>query len=130
MSYYEGVVGMVVRYAPSVTITGMKGEYSASWGLVFFALYGNFFHGELNAYAAKADIDTVTGNKTGIDGHKLEIGIGGELNVCSINLGLNLSYGYVMMNLDTDVYGDVGTDTAFHEINIGLYISLPLEYLL
>lgn len=131
MSYSEWFVGLVVRYAPSITISGIKGNYTADKGFIFYALYGNFFKGSLNAYPARANYgDDVGSNSTGLDGHKFEFGFGFEFHVCSVNLGINLGYAFIIARLDTDVYGDIGTESNLHEVNVGLYLSLPLEYLL
>jgi len=128
MTYKSWCVGPVIYYAPSISPMGIGGNYSAKGGFTFFMLYGRLFDGKLTAFPAQRSNNEVVGDyEAKITGSKFDIGCGAEIRVCSINLGLNIFYSLINLNMDKVIYPALGRNTILHGVNIEVYMGIPLE---
>jgi len=123
------MVGPVIHYAPSIEASGPEGEYTAGGGLTLYALYGQLINGELTAYPARRNYGAVVDPyKTSIRGYKIDVGIGGEISICAINLGVNLYYSMIRIKMAEKIYTEVDKKTNLNEICVELYMGIPIEY--
>jgi hypothetical protein len=126
------LVGPLIRYAPSITPSGLGDDYVAGGGFTFYALYGRIFSGEIDAFPAmraRGDLASGVDYQTTIRGYRYDVGFGAEISICSVNLGLNVYYSQLRLRLSKDIY-EIGRNTTLHEGNIEIYLGLPFEYFL
>lgn len=127
LTFQSWMVGPVIHYAPFIDSANYQGSYTAMGGFTFYALFGQVFGGELTAYPARRDSkETITPYKSKVEGYKIDVGIGGEIAVCSINLGLNVYYSYIHLTTETRIYPTVGRESDLHEVNLEVYIGIPI----
>jgi hypothetical protein len=130
MNSQSVLIGPLIRYAPSITPSGLDNNYVSGGGFTFYALYGHIFSGEIDAFPAmraRGDLASGVDYQTTIRGYRYDVGVGAEISICSVNLGLNVYYSQVRLKLSKDIY-DVGRNTTLHEGNIEIYLGLPFEY--
>ena len=130
MKYNTVVFGPVIRYAPQISLFGsLDDSYSAESGLTLFALYGHVLNGNIDAFAAnRAYGESFPGiTHSSMSGYKIDIGIGGETSICSVNLGLNLYYSYMRMKFGDAIYENVGRKSSLHSFCLEIYFGMPLE---
>lgn len=129
MAYKLWMIGPVIHYAPWIEPSDINEDYSSNAGFTFFALYGRL-KGDLTAYPAireqnlaipTSDYDTKT------SGYRLNIGIGAEIAVCSLNVGVNIYYSYINYSLKDKIYSDMGKSGTLREGCMELYIGIPIE---
>lgn len=130
--YNTLVAGPLIRYAPNISFFSYSDEYSAEGGFTLYMLYEHVINGHLDAFQAKRTVDSSFSENyhTVVRGYKLNFGIGAEISICSINLGLNLYYSQMHMKLSDKIYTEIGKRPVVHEGNIEIYIGMPLENLL
>lgn len=126
------MVGPVIHYAPSIEPVGI-GEYSAGGGFTFFALAGRLSNGQYKALPASRDYgDAVSDYQRTVKGWKFDIGCGAALAVCSINVGLNLYYSYIDVNLNKALpqtaYAGMGKESNIKEFCFEIYWGIPIEW--
>lgn len=127
MNYKLWMVGPVIHFAPVIDPSDLNNEYTANSGLTFFVTYGRL-NGDLSAYAALRDQGTAMSPYTaGIEGYKINVGIGGEIALCSLNFGVNLYYSYTSYNLNREIYPDAGKNHYMKEGCLELYVGFPIE---
>lgn len=123
-------IGALIRYAPSMSMVEDLAEsyYSSNGGFTAFVLYGRMFNGQIDAFAAKrAHKETVSvPYESTLTGHRIDAGLGAEISICAINLGVNLYYSCVLFQLKNDIYPAIGRSPVQHELNLEVYIGLPL----
>lgn len=134
-SYDRWMIGPVLHYAPVITPLGLKEGYSAKGGLTFFLLFGQIVGGELTASPAlhnanPTEFDTKYGGnwKSKCEGYAIDIGIGGEISVLSINIGINIYYTYISLKLKKDIYETLGRDLYVHEAVLEIYMGIPISW--
>jgi hypothetical protein len=133
--------GPVIYYAPSIEASKIGRNYTASKGLVFYALFGKLSNGSLTAFPSRRDygVDPVTTDyKTKVTGYKIDIGTGGEVSICgSVNIGLNLYYSRITLKMDSQVYNssndsfiskNVSKETVINEVCAEIYVGIPVQY--
>ncbi len=168
---FDGMVyGPVIHYAPFVDSSNMYGNYTASWGLTFYFLYGQIRSGKIYSrpVSRKLQEDTISShpgvkkldelynfqndradnytpddtsddiasenlvtsdNKktyTKITGYRTIFGIGGEVSTCSVNIGFNLFYQFVLLEMDEQLYDSISKKTSIQTWNIEMYVGLPI----
>ena len=131
LDYDRWMIGPVLHYAPIISPLGIKEGYSAKGGLTFYLLFGQVVNAELTAYPAKRNAEGNASHpyyKTKCKGYAIDIGIGGEISVLSINLGLNVYYTYLNLRLNDHVYNTLGTDVYIHEAAIEVYMGIPIGW--
>lgn len=126
--YDAWMIGPVVHFAPVINPSDIDNEYTASTGLTFYALYGRL-DGNLTAYPGlrDAELGSFSTYDTGIDGYKLDIGLGVEIALCSLNFGINIYYSYTSFDLNREVYSGAGKDMYLREVCLELYMGIPIE---
>lgn len=127
MDYSAWMIGPVLYYAPYLEASDFNLEYTANSGFTFFALYGHL-NGKMGA--GKSIIQaggSVPNNESDVSGYKINIGMGAELAVCSLNLGVNFYYSHIHVKLDRAIYPNIGRDTSFNELAMELYVGIPIE---
>jgi len=130
--YNTLAAGPLIRYSPNISFFSHSGEYSAGGGFTLYMLYEHVMSGHLDAFQAKRAIDSsFSANYHAlVRGYKLDFGIGTEISVCSVNLGVNLYYSQMRMKISEKIYDEIGKKPFVHEGNIEIYIGMPLENLL
>ncbi len=129
MDYQSWMVGPVIHYAPFIEPSDLNEDYTASGGFTFFALYGRM-NGNLTAYPSlrKQNIATPTGNYSSkVSGYKIDVGVGAEIAVCSLNFGVNVYYSYVNFEMKDNIYTTVGKNGYLKEGCVELYVGIPIE---
>lgn len=123
------MAGLVIMYAPFLGIN-RKGEFTASGGFNFFVLFGTILDGKLNSYPVKRLAGESTGPwETTVEGYKIDAGIGGEISVFSINVGVNVFYSYLNLTMvDLVPYSGMGKITEIHEVCVEIYMGIPIEW--
>jgi hypothetical protein len=133
--------GPVIYYSPSIEPSKVNRQYTASKGLVFYALFGKLSNGTLTAFPSRRDYgtDPVTIDySTKVTGYKIDIGLGGEVAICgSLNFGLNIYYSKIIMKMDDQIYNrsndsfisrNISRETSINEICAEIYLGIPVQY--
>ena len=131
--YNTLAAGPLIRYSPNISFFSHSGEYSAGGGFTLYMLYEHVMSGHLDAFQAKRATDDSyfsANDHASVRGYKLDFGVGAEISVCSINLGVNLYYSQMRMRISEKIYDEIGKNPFIHEGNIEIYIGMPLENLL
>lgn len=132
IDYSSWMIGPVIHYSPFVSPSDINDDYTSNGGFTFFALYGKIY-GDLTAYPAVREYDkknsiTFTDQyKSKIRGSKFDIGVGAEIALCSVNVGINIYYSYISVNMKDTIYTDVGHKGYLKEGCIELYLGIPIE---
>lgn len=140
MEYKSWMVGPVIYYAPFIGPSDLNTDYTASGGFTLFALYGKL-HGYMNAYTSIRDAgiaisatDAILSynNGTGdydskISGSKFDVGIGAEFSLCSLNVGVNIYYSYISIDMKDRLYNDLGKNGNIKEGCLEIYVGIPVE---
>lgn len=128
LTFMSWMVGPVIHYAPSIEASSLDGEYTAGGGFTLYALYGHLVKGELTAYPAQRNYGESVGDyETSVKGYKIDIGIGGEISVCSVNLGLNLYYSMIRIKMADKIYDEVDKNSIINEICVEVYMGIPID---
>ena len=129
VEYKNWMAGLVIMYAPVLGIN-RKGEFTASGGINFFVLFGTIFEGKLSPNPVKMKATTgATGSSLSFDGYKIDAGIGGEISVFSINIGVNVFYSYVNLTTASVMpYSGFAKNTEIHEVCVEIYMGIPIEW--
>ncbi len=129
LEYKNWMAGLVIMYAPVLGIN-RKGEFTASGGLNFFVLFGTIFDGKLSPNPVKMKATTgATGSSLSFEGYKIDAGMGGEISVFSVNIGVNVFYSYI--NLTTAKvmpYTGFAKNAEIHEVCVEIYMGIPIEW--
>jgi len=131
MGYDRWMIGPVLRYAPVIQVGGMGGNYTAIGGLTFYVLFGQYVDAELTAFPAKRKKEgksSVSPYQSNFHGYTVDLGIGGEISAGMINIGLNVFYTYLDIDLDRNIYRDLGEKSSIHEITLEVYAGIPIEW--
>lgn len=127
MDYRVWMVGPVIHYAPFIGASDLDYEYTASGGFTLYALYGRL-NGDLTAFPAIKDYGVATAEaNTGIDGYKVDIGVGAEIALCALNFGMNIYYSYTKIHMNDLIYQDLGKNGKLREGCLELYVGIPIE---
>ena len=127
INYRSWMVGPVIHYAPSIEASDLGGDYTAGGGFTIFALAGPLQEGLLTAFPAQRDNGVDVGAyETKFDGYKIDVGIGAEISICSLNLGINLFYSTMRINMDDVIYSSIGRESRINEFGIELFIGIPI----
>lgn len=140
MDYKSWMVGPIVYYAPFIGPSDLNMDYTASGGFTFYALYGQI-NGNMTAYPSMrdkgikisaSDGPSLFNNGTAdydskISGSKFDFGVGAEFSLCSINVGVNIYYTYINVDMKDKLYVDLGRNGHIKEGCLELYIGIPIE---
>lgn len=127
MDYRAWMIGPVIHYAPFIEPSDLNEDYTASGGFTFYALYGKI-NGDLTAFPAVRESGASTGDyNTGITGYKIDIGVGAEIALCSLNVGVNVYYSYVNFHMKDVIYTDLGKNGYMREGCLEIYVGIPIE---
>lgn len=127
MDYTSWMVGPVIHYAPFIEPSSLDYEYTASGGFTLYALFGKL-NGDLTAYPAVREAGPSPGTySTKITGYKMDIGVGAEIAICAVNLGVNIYYSRSKIQMKEAVYSGMGRSGRMHEGCMELYIGIPIE---
>ncbi len=127
MDYQSWMVGPVIHYAPFIEPSDLNEDYTASGGFTFYALYGRI-DGNLTAFPSIRDQGVSVGNyATKVSGYKLDIGVGAEIAVCSLNFGVNVYYTYMNFKMKDEIYSEIGRKGYLKEGCLELYVGIPIE---
>ena len=129
MDYTSYMIGPVIHYAPFIESANFNREYTAGGGFTFFALWGKI-NGDLTAYPVLRDenipIPSVNYSSK-ITGYKYDLGVGAELAICSLNIGINIYYSYTSIKMKEKIYANMGKKGNLKEGCLELYIGIPIE---
>jgi len=132
MKYTSWMVGPVIHYAPYIEPSDLNEDYTASGGFTFFAL-GGMVDGDLTAFPSIREKNGSISdyNATGIynsklSGYKFDIGVGAEIAICSINVGVNIYYTYVDFKMSDKIYLS-GKSGYLKEGCLEIYVGIPIE---
>lgn len=127
MDYRAWMVGPVIHYAPFIGASDLNYEYTATGGFTLYALYGQL-DGDLTAFPGLRDYGTdISSYSSKINGYKVDIGIGAEIALCTLNFGMNVYYSYTKIHMQDKIYQDSGKDGELKEGCLELYIGIPIE---
>ena len=127
MEYRSWMLGPVIHYAPYIEPSDLNDDYTASGGFTLYALYGRI-NGDLTAFPAIRESGAATGDyDTKVSGYKVDIGIGAEIALCSLNVGVNVYYTYINFNMKDKVYSDLGKSGYLREGCLEIYVGIPIE---
>ena len=127
MKYNSYMIGPVIHYAPFIEPSDLNRDYTAGGGFTFFALCGKI-DGNLTAYPVLRDLNLISSNYSSkITGYKFDIGVGAELAICSLNIGMNIYYSHTNVKMKEEIYAGMGKSGSLKEGCIELYIGIPLE---
>ena len=126
MDYTSYMIGPVIHYAPFIDSSNLYKDYTAGGGFTFFALYGKI-NGDLTTYPVLDDKGLMPGGSSKINGYKYDIGVGAELALCSLNIGINVYYSYTNIKMKEPLYADMGKKGNLKEGCLELYIGIPIE---
>jgi len=127
MDYRSWMIGPVVHYAPFIEPSDLNEDYTASGGFTLYALYGKV-DGNLTAFPAIREDGGNTGEyNSRVKGYKVDIGVGAEIALCSINVGVNFYFSYMQFTMKDRIYSDSGKDGYIKEGCMELYIGIPIE---
>jgi len=173
MKYRSWLVGPIIYYTPFVKTSDTTGDYTSNAGFTFFFLYGNLNNGKLSAYPTKMNlIEKMSGyisminptqyyqnlaaqfldmgiTKTKLTGYSLNYGIGGEVSICAVNMGMNFIYTKTYLKLKYPVYTlnnssfapgtplastyypvfSLGKNILLYTYSLELYLSIPIEWM-
>lgn len=131
IEYQSWMVGPLLHYSPLVETSEVSGEYTSSGGFTLYVLYGRLLNAELSSYPSKrANGESVSSPYIAqVDGYKLDIGIGGEVSVCSVNLGMNMYFSYIGFTMNDKLYPTIGTSSSITQFCIEIYMGIPVEWL-
>jgi hypothetical protein len=121
MDYNSYMIGPVIHYAPFIESSNLDRDYTAGGGFTFFALCGKI-NGDLTAYPVISGKDS-----SKIKGYKCDIGVGSEIALCSLNVGLNVYYSYANIKMKEAIYNNMGRKGNLKEGCLELYIGIPIE---
>ncbi|MCL2155912.1 MAG: hypothetical protein FWH53_09635 [Leptospirales bacterium] len=122
MDYSSYMIGPVIHYAPFIEPSDLNRDYTAGGGFTLFALIGKI-SGDLTAFPnIKAE-----SLSSKITGYKYDIGVGAEIAICSLNVGINLYYSYTNIKMKEEVYAGNGKRGNLKEGCLELYIGIPIE---
>jgi hypothetical protein len=129
ISYFDGMIGPVLRYTPFATRSSFDSSLSSRGGLTVFALAGQIFNGNLTAFPAMRNDREFTGtiHSTSVSGWRFDIGMGGEFTMCNANLGLNVFYSYTGFKMKDKIYSDIGKSSKMNEMCVEVYMGIPIE---
>ena len=129
LQYYNWMVGPVIHYSPVLGIS-KKGDYTAGGGFTLYALFGTIIEGGLSAFPVYRLSGGATGPyNTKVSGYKIDAGIGGEVSVLAINVGVNVFYSYLNLTLlEATPYVGLGSVLEVHEVCIEIYMGIPIEW--
>lgn len=140
MDYKSWMVGPIIYYAPFVGPSDLNTDYTASGGFTLYALYGRI-NGNLTAYPSIREKDIKISSSDGallynngigdytskVSGSKLDLGIGAEFSLCSLNVGVNIYYTYINVNMKDKIYVDSGKKSNIKEGCMEIYVGIPVE---
>jgi len=127
MDYRSWMIGPVIHYAPFIEPSDLNDDYTASGGFTFYALYGRI-NGDLTAFPSVREKGIDTGDyDTKVTGSKYDIGIGAEIALCSLNVGVNIYYTYINVNMKDKIYTDIGKHGYLKEGCLEIYVGIPIE---
>lgn len=127
MDYRSWMVGPVIHYAPFIEPSDLNEDYTASGGFTLYALYGNL-NGNLTAFpAVREKLNDITLYNTKIKGYKYDVGVGAELSLCALNVGVNIYYTFIKIKMKDAIYSDIGTKGYLKEGCLELYVGIPIE---
>lgn len=127
MDYRSWMIGPVVHYAPFIEPSDLNEDYRATGGFTLYALYGKI-DGTMTAFPAIRDDGGSTGDyDSRIKGYKFDIGVGAEIALCSLNVGINLYYSYMKFTMKEKIYSDMGKTGYLKEGCMEIYVGIPIE---
>lgn len=123
------MAGLVIHYAPFIKPSSFHGDYTSNYGFIFFITLGKINKGKLYPFAIKNTVEESTESpSTKVTGWKMDIGIGGRVSICSINIGLNLIYSKLSIEMDQNYYSNTSKATKIHMLGFELVLGFPLEW--
>ena len=149
LSFQTFSIGPVIHYSPSVEILGFNGDYSSNTGFTFFILYAWITKGSIKTTPAYTEYWTErtnssdltddeksanityfeeASNSSEIGGHKIDIGFGTEIAICSVNMGMNVFYSMLFLQFKNKVYEDLPLNNRLTEICFEMYTGIPVEW--
>jgi hypothetical protein len=129
MNYNSYMIGPVIHYAPFIEPSSLSGDYTAGGGFTFFALCG-MINGDLTAFPVlreKGENSASGKHLSKVTGYKYDIGVGAELALCSLNIGLNVYYSYTDVKMKENIYAGMGKRCNLKEGCLEIYIGIPIE---
>jgi hypothetical protein len=137
MKYRSWMIGPVIHYAPFVEPSDLNEDYTANGGFTLYALYGRI-DGDITSYPSLREHKDpslisnvlpsgVAYGSTGVGGYKIDIGIGAEVALCSLNFGLNFYYTYISFDISRSQYADIGRSAYLKEFCLEMYVGIPIE---
>lgn len=130
MDYKSWMIGPVVHYAPFVEPSSLDYEYTASGGFTFYALFGKI-DGDLTAFPSIRDAGGPVGNSNSkITGNKIDIGVGAEIALCTVNFGVNIYYTRINYEMKEEIYAGAGRKGTLNEGCMELYFGIPVEFII
>lgn len=131
MTYQNWFVGPVVHYSPFVESMDIESGYSSGVGFTFFILYGQLVNGKYSAYPA---MRSYTGSapspyQSNLKGYKIDAGFGAEIAACSLNVGINIYYSYIVMSLDKQIYPSISKNSSIQEVCFEVYVGIPIQWI-
>ncbi|HNX24829.1 MAG TPA: hypothetical protein PKG60_12345 [Spirochaetota bacterium] len=127
MDYRSWMIGPVVHYAPFIEPSDLNEDYTASGGFTFYALYGRI-NGNLTAFPSVRESGAAVGDySTKVTGYKIDVGVGAEIALCSLNVGVNVYYSYINLNMKDEIYSDLGKNGYLKEGCLEIYVGIPIE---
>ena len=130
VSYFDFMVGPVLRYSPFSEINMFDGRLGSRGGFTFYTLVGRVFNGELTAFPAKRNNpdEEFTGDySTSVSGWRFDVGIGGEFGICNVNVGLNVFYSYTGFEMKDEIYPNTGRTSHMNEMCFEIYMGMPID---
>jgi len=130
IEYSSWMIGPVLYYSPSITVTDLAESYSSSGGFTVFVLYGRIIDGTLSAYPAKRELGGVVPApySSSITGYRIDAGVGGAISIGFINLGMNLYYSMLTLTTEERVYQNLPRENTIHEFCIEIYFGIPFVW--
>ena len=125
------MVGPVIHYAPFIKTIDFDEAYSAVGGFTFFVLFGQIHQGTLTAFASRRESGmaiTTSNHRARFSAFRIDAGMGAEIAICSMNIGLNLYYSYIDFELTKEVYPIFGKNSTLHEVCIEIYVGIPIVW--
>ncbi len=127
MYFKSWMLGPVIHYAPSIESSYLNTDYSARGGFTAYALFGRL-DGTLSPYRAVEEYSgSSPAGSTSVKGYKIDIGVGGEISLCSLNFGINVYYSKTTFRTGDQVYSDRGKNFTMREGCMELYVGIPIE---
>ncbi|MCL1864269.1 MAG: hypothetical protein FWF73_00460 [Spirochaetes bacterium] len=126
MDYHSLMIGPVIHYAPFIEPSNLSKDYTAGGGFTFFALWGKI-NGDMTAYPVLSDKGLMANSSSKVTGYKCDIGVGAELALCSLNIGINIYYSYTNIKMKEEIYANIGRNGNLKEGCFEVYIGIPIE---